>query len=180
VTVGFTFDPIKDAVEALKSQNQPSRKWGTDRLLEIGVEAMPALLRAQRKSFSEDQEVQNGLAQLVKRLAPRAIPQLLAALHDKEIAGQAAFAISQLGRSAVSAVPTLVDLAKDGDPRLRSLAILALSKMGPAARPGFEVLQTALGDTDELTRKYAADALIGIGAEGKAAVAKAERSAAQP
>jgi HEAT repeat protein len=71
-------------------------------------------------------------------------------------------------------------LAKDGDTRLRSLAILALSKMGVAARPAFEPLKAALADPDELTRKYAADALKGIGADGRAAVTAAGKDGEKP
>lgn len=180
VSITFTFDPIKDAVALLKSPQLKSRKWATDRLLQIGPEALPELLRAQRKTFSEDEEVQAGVASLVKRLASRSIPQLVAALQDKEIAGQAAFAVSQLGKTAASAVPALKELAKDSDTRLRSLAILALSKMGAAAKPAFEPLKAALGDSDELTRKYAAEALKGIGADGRAAVAAAGKNGEKP
>ena len=178
--VSVTFNPVKIVVDLLKSSNKQTRKWATEQLSQIGPEALPELLRAQRKTFSEDEEVQAGVAGLVKRLAARSIPQLVAALRDREIAGQAAFALSQIGRPAAGAVPALTELAKDSDTRLRSLAILALSKMGVAARPGFEPLKAALADPDELPRKYAADALKGIGADGRAAVAAAGKDGEKP
>jgi hypothetical protein len=178
--VSVTFDTVKIDVDLLKSSNKQTRKWATEQLLQIGPEALPELLRAQRKTFSEDEEVQAGVAGLVKRLAARSIPRLVAALQDKEIAGQAAFAVGQIGKPAAGAVPALTELAKDSDTRLRSLAILALSKMGVAARPAFEPLKAALADSDELTRKYAADALKGIGADGRAAVAAAGTDGEKP
>jgi hypothetical protein len=175
-----TFNPVEIDVSLLKHPKGQNRKWATDQLLQIGPEALPELLRAQRKTFSEDEEVQSGIAGLVKRLASRAVPQLVASLGDRKIAGQAAVAISQIGKKAADAVPALAELAKDSDTRLRSLAILALSQMGVAARPAFEPLRAALADSDELTRKYAVDALNGIGAEGRAAVAAAGKDGEKP
>jgi hypothetical protein len=178
--VSAKFNPVEIDVGNLKASNQKNRKWATEQLLQIGPEALPELLRAQRKTFSEDEDVQAGVANLVKRLASRSIPQLVAALQDKEIAGQAAFALSQIGKPAAGAVPALTELAKASDTRLRSLAILALSKMGVAARPAFEILTAALGDPDDLTRRYAAEALKGIGADGRAAVAAAGKNGEKP
>ena len=178
--VSATFNPVEIDVSLLKHPDGKLRKWATQQLLQIGPEVMPELLRAQRKAFSEDEEVQAGVANLVKRLASQSIPQLVAALEDKEIAGQAAFAVSQTGKPAASAVPALTELAKASDTRLRSLAILALSKMGVAARPAFEILTVALGDSDDLTRRYAADALKGIGADGRAAVAASGKDRDKP
>jgi hypothetical protein len=178
--VSATFNPVEIDVNCLKDPEKKNRKWATEQLLQIGAEALPELLRAQRKTFSEDEEVQAGVASLVKRLASRSIPQLVAALQDKEIAGQAAFALSQIGRPAAGAVPALTELAKASDTRLRSLAILALSKMGVAARPAFEILTAALGDPDDLARRYAAEALKGIGADGRATVAAAGKNGEKP
>lgn len=178
--VAVTFNPVEIDVNLLKHPKGQTRKWAREQLLQIGPEALPELLRAQRKSFSEAEDVQTDIADLVKRLAARSIPQLVAALQDKEIAGQAAFAISQLAKSAVEAVLPLTELAKDSDSRLRSLAILALSRMGAAAKPAFEPLRAALSDPDELTRKYAAAALNGMGAEGRAAVLAAGRDGTKP
>jgi len=175
------FNPVEIDVSLLKGRTREWTKWAREQLLQIGPEALPALLHAQRSTFSDDQQdFQADLADLVRRLAARSVPQLVASLGDRETAGQAAFAISQVGKGAAAAVPSLTELAKDSDPRLRGLAILALSRMGGAAKPAFEPLKAALTDPDEMTRMYAADALNGIGAEGRAAVVAAGRNAAKP
>jgi hypothetical protein len=180
--VSVHFSPVEIDVNLLKDPNQQTRKWATEQLLKIGPDAMPALLRANLKSFSEDQSVRDAVADIIDRLAVHAIPQMIAALQDKELVGQAVAAIAKVGRPAASAVPALTEFAKNDDnPPLRYLAGMALSKMGIAAKPAaLDALGAALQDPDEETREWAATFLKEMGAEGRAAVAAAGRYKTKP
>ncbi len=105
------------------------------------------------------------------------MPALTGMLRDPEPRVQRA-AASQLTSQAVfdpnrpdpavSAVPTLMELARDKDYPSRAAVVAALGRIGPDADVAVPVLTAALKDTD--ARLAAAGAILQYGAKAKAAV----------
>jgi HEAT repeat protein len=98
--------------------------------------------------------------------AATALPQLVNGLQDSDdqVKMAAAWAISQIGPSAnLSAVKALEQTLSDSNPRVRSLAAVALKGIGLRAVDAVPQLITALNDPIAFVRAPAADALGAIG-----------------
>src|SRR5262249_22303860 len=96
--------------------------------------------------------------------ARESLPALLALLKDREDGGSgcAMGALYAFGPAARAAVPTLVQILKEGDPSEGLLAARVLSRIDPArARPGVPALAQLLDEA--LDSDEAADALGAIG-----------------
>lgn len=109
--------------------------------------------------------------------ARAAVPQLLAALNDtdKYVRHNAVNTIMLLTPDAsnkagaeAAMLPTLVQMLRDSDPRLRRSGAEVLAKLGKVAEPAVPTLLAVLDDPDPATRKLAAKALKAISTEAAA------------
>jgi HEAT repeat protein len=113
-----------------------------------------APLLATLKGAKDYDEVRNACAVALGSLGPSALPPLLAALHDSDLAGAAGQGLVQLGAPAVD---PLLALLGGSDPDLRQQAAELLGAIpAPRAVPS---LIAALQDKESYVRKYAAAAL---------------------
>ena len=65
----------------------------------------------------------------------------------------------------LAAWPALMEAVKDPDAKVRGEAILALLRLGPAAKEAIPILSEAQKDKDGQVRMYAAKALAKIGSD---------------
>ncbi len=137
--------------------------------------------------------------------ASPAIPALLAALDDPDIRTVAAWTIRDakpdartvlpvlldrlrgprdrrspeivpvLGAFGEAAVPTLIDLLKDEDARVRTGAVAALQQIGPEARAAVPALMKGLHSPDPKYREKVAAALAAVGRQDVETIARAVR-----
>lgn len=106
--------------------------------------------------------------------AVTALPQLIAGLWDDDVQVRmaAAWAIAQVAPSTNAAtVKALEQALSDSNPRVRSMAAVALRQIGPAAADAVPQLIIALNDPVPFVRAPAADALGAIGPAARGAVA---------
>ena len=73
--------------------------------------------------------------------------------------GSAATVLRQIGPAAKTAIPTLTELLKDKEAKVRAAAAGALGKIGPDAMPAIPVLAELLKDQNRLVRSDIALAL---------------------
>jgi HEAT repeat protein len=102
-----------------------------------------------------------------------ALPQLIAALKDPDLQVRmaAAWAISQTAPSAnAGTVKALEQALSDSNPRMRSLAAVALRQIGSGAADAIPQLIACLDDPVAFVRAPAADALGAIGPAARPAV----------
>jgi HEAT repeats len=93
---------------------------------------------------------------------------------EEQVRAAAAWSLSQIGAPAAKSAPATVGaLAKalsDPNPKVRSLAAVALEAMGPAAAAALPELVRGLNDPADYVRAKAADALGAMGPGERAAV----------
>ncbi len=105
--------------------------------------------------------------------AASALPQLVAGLKDSDVQVKmaAAWAISQVAPTTNAAtVKALEQALSDQNPRVRSLAAVALRQTGPGSVDAVPQLIAALNDPVDYVRAPAADALGAIGPTAREAV----------
>ncbi|WP_246420849.1 HEAT repeat domain-containing protein [Aporhodopirellula rubra] len=97
------------------------------------------------------------LVETIVMRGERAVPFLNAALKNDRAAYWACIAIEEIGESAAPTVPALVELLK-GDPEddVKVQAILALAKIGPAAKVAQPQIMAALENTSNQSIQTAA------------------------
>lgn len=100
-----------------------------------------------------DPGVQMRILSAVSEAGQSAVPGLIGALKDDEVAYWACVVLRQIGPAAKEAVPALAEKLKDSRPDIRIQAILALGAMDDAARTAVPQIAAALGD--EHTRNAA-------------------------
>lgn len=109
--------------------------------------------------------VQAVLASLGMEAAPLVLPALLPLLDDDDMRTEAQWYLSHLGKTAAPAVvPLLLPRLRHAEGRVRSLAVIILHYMGPAAAPYAAEIRPLLKDTDDLARCFAASTLAELGA----------------
>jgi HEAT repeat protein len=188
---------LKPLVQGLRDKNPAVRLEIVRALGGIGPDAGRAAGELRAMFKEGDVALRVEVLRALGKIGPGAavaLPEALAALQDEELAGEAASALSQLGKAAVpgllpllrdkkdlqeqivsilgrlgpdagDAVPTLVDLLKEAQGSLRLALIVALGDIGPAAKSAVPLLLPLLADKDEETRAKAALSLGRIAAE---------------
>ena len=122
-------------------------------LHQIGTNAIPTLLRLLR---AKDSPSKAKFINLARR--QRLIKIELAPSDFWNYA--AAWAFQQLGESARSAVPSLIDIAKENvSQSSRKFAIMSLGSVGPAAKEAVPALLLWLTNADSEVRSWAAISL---------------------
>jgi HEAT repeat protein len=131
---------------------------------------VPALGPALRSSW---REVRAFAVTALAKAGAEAVPLLLEALADKELAIRKS-AVDALGElRAAKAVPALTEaFPKETDSQLRQSIARAFGKMGPEAKDAVPALSKVLTEKDSALRREAALALGAIGPDAKAAATK--------
>jgi HEAT repeat protein len=133
-------------------------------------EALPDLIRAMRQY--KDYNVTSAVAELAPHAPELAVPALIDALNDPELAADAAGALPGLGVEADAIVPPLVRLLEqtdDGDSNRYRLAV-ALEPYGPDAWPAIPTLVRLLRHPNTVVRGPAAEMLGRLGPRAREAV----------
>ena len=122
-----------------------------------------------------ERQLANQAAFALTRCGPNAVPGLAIALGDPnpDVRSLACSTLSRIGRPAAAAAPELAALLSDPDPQLVAMAAHALATVGPASVPH---LIQALDHPLPLVREKAAFALGQLGYPARSAVAELERS----
>jgi hypothetical protein len=148
-------------------------------LAAIGAEAVPTLIRGLKHT---DPDVVNPLAFSIPRLCahglaamgPEAIPALTEALGDsygnRDVIGQIAFALGEIGPPASGAVPALIGLLQEESDFIRQHVVEALGMIQEPAEQVVPALGGALQDSSMYVRFSAGLALARIGPAAGSAV----------
>lgn len=152
-------------VAALADAEQEVRREAVENLIEMGEEAVPALVVA-----LDDTELRPrvlGILQQIGGPASGATPALLEiAKSDVPERTQAIAALGAIG--AAQAASALAEAVEDDSPAVRSSAVIALGRIGPVDEAVVPALVTALSDAD--LRPSALSALGRCGDAAKEAV----------
>src|SRR5207247_2265066 len=107
----------------------------------------------------KDKEVAGQAAQTLAQIGPASVPELIKALDHPSpgVRMRALLTLGTLGREAGKAVLPVRDLLKHKDANFRLLAALVLGTMHEEAHEAAANLEIALRDSDRLVRVVAAD-----------------------
>jgi HEAT repeat protein len=129
----------------------------------------PAVERMTPLLLDADTGVRVAAAAALERFGPRAqsaVPTLLRALaegSDREAQVALMHALVRIaGDRPHAAVPTLCQLLRNPDPRVRRAALTTLGQFGPAAGAALPNLRAALGDEDDTVREAARIAVAAV------------------
>jgi HEAT repeat protein len=169
--------------EALKDKDRFVRRIAAQSLGKIGPEAgSPAATALGKALKDEETEVVEAAADALSKMGSAGIEPLIAGLKDKDPFTKrvAARALGQMGSAAKPAVPALLALFKEPQPKMsakskvkeidvRKVVAESLGKIGPDAREAVPALKEALeGKTirDRELREMINEALKRIGRKG--------------
>ncbi len=158
---------------ALKDRDQNVAEVAADVLARLGPAGIPALCEAlQDGKCKARQEAAEYLGEMGQR-AKGAVPVLMGVLkeEDPHLRHAAALAMLRIDKKLAirTAVPVLSELVKNEKLHHLPPAILALSNLGPEAKPAVLALMEALNDQESFIRLQAAKALGKIGPGAKVA-----------
>lgn len=154
-----------------------------------GNEGVPALLRGLRhredgvvepRRYSVPRLSAHGLA----AAGSAAVPALIEALDeadayaDRDVLGQIAFALGEIGEAAAAAVPRLIGLLKEPSAFIRQHAAEALGMIGQSPALSVPALSEALNDSEPYVRFTAGLALARFGPDAEGAVPALKRALA--
>jgi HEAT repeat protein len=116
------------------------------------------------EEISAEKEKWFGEALDVSALTPKAVPDHVKALADKDVAvrRKAAWALWQIGPPAKTATPALLVAVKDPVPEVREMAAKALGRVSERTPDAVPTLVEALEDPQAGVRATAADSLANI------------------
>jgi HEAT repeat protein len=114
--------------------------------------------------ISAEKEKSLGEARDVSALTPKAVPEHVKALADKDAAvrKKAAWALWQIGAYASNATPALLPVVKDPAPEVREMAAKALGTVSEGTPDAVPTLVEALADPETGVRTTAALSLANI------------------
>lgn len=143
-----------------------------ERLKAGAAPAAPALVKA---LGHEDPTTRAHVMCALTNLGEQVVPLLVEALQDPQSRGWALLVLSEMGSSAKSAVPALLDMLATKDPDTRREVLLSLGNMGSPSDEVVSAMVRHLGDADQSVRQAAA---YGLGNAGSAAAPAVARLAA--
>ncbi len=154
---------------------QPIRLTALDsvRRLALAAGAAVPVLRSLLRPQGYPLAVRHRAAATLGEMGPMAhaaLPDLIAALQDPELASGAAAALARWGGAAAPAIPALCGCLRHGDSFVRRTAVGALGAIGPEAAEGLTALEELLADPEANVRAHAALALWRIGESAELAV----------
>ena len=127
-----------------------------------------------------DPMVRMHVLNLIAEIGKPAVPALVKALSDEEIAPWSCIALGAIGPDAADAVPALTKLLDPAhSPKLRLEASMALASIGPASASALPELMKILDGKDAVVLPGAIYAIGKIGPAGKSAEKKLRELAAR-
>lgn len=132
-------DFLKNHIKILLSEDWNLRVEAANKLLEMGEEAVPALIQGLK---DKQLEVRQTSAQVLSQLGPPAVPALIRVFKESEQETQhaALFALIQIGPASVSALLRTLQETEEGR-RLRMIEALGEIRSSQAVLPLSELLQ---------------------------------------
>ena len=158
----------KALVVGLLDEHENHRIAAARGLLELNApEIVNKELDAAAASLSEAQvdRAMDAFASLGSRVVPKAVDLL----KDAKRRERAMKVLGKIGPEAAPAVPALVSLLKDQDPKVRTEALFTLAAIGPKASAAIAPATALLADTDRDVMLTAGYYLDKMGPEAKAA-----------
>lgn len=181
---GLAADSPEQLAEALKSPDRRFRQMAQFELVKRGEAGMAVLLAAAKNADLAVTSRLNaiwGLGQLARQQNATAVTSLLELSKDKEaeIRANAARMLGDAGSDAVQ--PRLLEMLGDESPRVRSLAVIALSRVAKegdaAALSAVHALAKANNGTDIVLRHACGTAMKRLGTVESAVALASDASA---
>jgi HEAT repeat protein len=158
----------KVLVAGLLDEHENHRVAAARGLLELNApEVVSKELDAAAASLSESQI--DRAMDAFAALGPRVVPRATELLKDSKRRERAMKVLGKIGPDAAPAVPALIELLKDQDPKVRTEALFTLASIGSKASAAIESGIKALADTDRDVMLTAGYFLDKMGPEAKAA-----------
>jgi HEAT repeat protein len=160
--IGAPAKPAAPELASLLKDEDPSVRRQTVKAL-VAIRPGPKVMIPLFIKLMHDSDpgVQMRILNAVSEAGEAAVPGLIEALKNDEVASWACVVLRGIGPAAKAAVPALAEKLNDPRPDIRMQAILALGAMGDAATPVVPQIAAALGD--EHTRAAATFALGRLG-----------------
>ena len=151
-----------------------STRYSAEGFVKVGPRSVQALREALKGNRSQTRQtaaqslgrILQDVRPAVRNLARPAIPDLAAALHDpdRDVRMCVVIAVKQAGPDAGEAVGPLIELLRhEDDPQMVAVAVEALGRIGPQARPAVPVLASFANDPRHSARILSALAMWRIG-----------------
>ncbi|MDF2714526.1 MAG: phytanoyl-CoA dioxygenase [Paenibacillus sp.] len=170
---------VDELTKALTGADENEALNAAYALAALGQKGVPALVNGLKhsapdvvepRSFSVPRLAAHGLA----AVGPQAIPALIEALDTKyenrDVVGQIAYALGEMGEQASPAVPRLIELLQEESSFIRQHVVEALGIIKQPAAIIVPAISKALKDKDYYVRFTAGLALARIGPEAREAV----------
>jgi HEAT repeat protein len=174
---------VRELVPLLDTERGRDCNGAVRVLVRMGADAkdaVPDIIRAMRRY--KDYNLVWALGELAPHARQLAVPALIDALDDPELAADAAGALPGLGVGAEVIVPPLVRLLEqtdDGDSELYGLAV-ALEPYGPDAWPAVPTLVRLLKHPNVVVRGPATEMLGKLGPRARGAIAPLTEALGDP
>jgi len=168
---------LQKLIAALDDSDRNAVLAAMKKLGTYGAAAKEAVPALGRRFRQTDKEIGGQAARTLAQIGQAAVPEVTAALQEgpPAIRARALLTLGTIGHEAGAAVIPVRDLLVHPEAKVRLLAALALDGMHEAARPAADYLARALRDPDRQVRYIAADALFQIGPDMVGRVAAAAR-----
>ena len=177
---GLAADSPEQLADALKSPDRRYRQMAQFEFVKRGEAGMAVLLETAKKADLAVTSRLNGiwgLGQLARQKNATAVTALLELSKDSE-AEIRANAARMLGDASSDAVKArLLEMLGDESPRVRSLAVIALSRVGGDALAAIQALAKANNGTDIVLRHACATAMKRLGSIESAVALASDASA---
>ncbi len=146
-----------EAVLKLSDALRDNKSWWNvqvaiaNALAKIGPAAAPAAQELAELLLDKDSEVGKAALAALKKIGPKAIPNLVPVLGNApwQIKLQLAKLFAWMGEKAEKAVPALARATEDGDTEVKKAAIIALGVIGSKAQLGVPALKKILYNQNE-------------------------------
>jgi HEAT repeat protein len=123
----------------------PQVRAGAAHALAALPPAPEIMLPIWEKAFQDaDEAMVRGALDALAGTGPPAVPKLIDALKFEHVRARVVYILGQMGPGAAPATDALAGLIDDADPRVSSEAVLALAKIGPAAKAAVPALLKSL------------------------------------
>jgi len=161
-----TLDAIREATRQLRSRDVETRRYAARELTRYRGACLVALSKIVKSLGDDDETVRYFITAAIKRIGARAVPELVDEIDDRDPRVRAGICEILLDEEllphAGKHLEELAELLDDRDASVRRQAVALFAASG---KPAIDPLLDALKSRREETRRAAAEALSGAGAE---------------
>ncbi|MDX1945151.1 MAG: HEAT repeat domain-containing protein, partial [Pirellulaceae bacterium] len=161
---------VKELIATLSDSQRFHRELAARALLELG--APPEMISAELDKVAKDlpPEKMELLIGAFASLGSRVVPRATELLKDPLRRERALRILARIGEDSAPAVPELVKLLQDADPKVRTESLFVLAAIGPKAEAAVAPATALLADPDRDVMLTAGYALGKIGPAAKSAM----------